>query len=112
MFFDGDAVQAIKFHCHGPSCSEGMAADQLCAEAKLLEPKLCCCVFDGGVDVVGGYLVWCVGVLMVVSADGGECVGCVRHDVCHSSRQCSDGAGVESCAIIVDALASCTILLV
>ena len=51
MFFDGDAVYAIEFHCHGTSSSEGVAAGVGGREATLFQVQKFDGSFKGAVDV-------------------------------------------------------------
>ena len=51
MFFDGDAVNPIEFHGHGPPSPKGVAADILPGESKLVEAKAGNSVFDSSVNV-------------------------------------------------------------
>lgn len=111
MFFDGDGVNPIEFHCHGTTCPEGVATDIVLGEAKLMEPHLLDGSFDCFVDVVWGDLArvpWC----FIIGADGGVVVVGVSHDVGNTPGKCFDGASDLPGAVVADALATCSILLV
>lgn len=111
MLFDSDAVNAIEFHGHGSTCSEGVAADIVGHEATVFQVKGFDSVLEGFVDVAGKNLLGLANVL-VVGGDGGVGVSGVGHDVGDPSGKGSDWAGGCSSALLVDALASVSILLV
>lgn len=111
MFLDGDAINAIEFHGHGPTSTQRMAADIGLVVAKPLKTKLGDGGLDFGVDVCSSDLLRLMEEV-IVGAEGSGSVGCVLHDVGHSMCQSLDRAGCEAGAVVVDALTTSSILLV
>lgn len=83
MFLDGDSVNAIEFHGHGPASTQGVAADIRLVVAKPLKAKLGDRELDFGIDVCSGDLLGLIKEVEV-GAEGGGSVGGVLHDVGHS----------------------------
>jgi hypothetical protein len=84
VFLDSDGVNSIEFHCHGPTCSQGVAADIVLGESKFVEPHLLDSCFECCVDVFWcdlAWLPWCG----IIGANGGVGVIGVSHYVGHSS---------------------------
>lgn len=111
MFFDGDAVNSIEFHGHGPASPKGVAADILPGESKLLEAQAGDGVFESSVDVGWKDLLGEPGEFKVGAQSCVVVVG-VGHDVGHTTGQGLDWAGGQASAVMVNALASFAILLV
>lgn len=75
IFFDCNGVDAIEFHCHGSPGSEGVATDIVVGEPVAGESHLVDRVFDHGVDMGWGDLVWVMMGKIKICANGSIRIG-------------------------------------
>jgi len=59
-FADGEGVDAIEMHCHGPTSTKGVAADIRRHIAEVVETHRLCRFLDSGVDVGSGDFTPCL----------------------------------------------------